>query len=154
MPNDPISMAGKAGVYLTDGNLQEADRLLSGINEASPFDAFLIKMMQLRLERNYGEAVRLSQARLAQFHYATEYDKAFDQVTLAFMQRLAGDTIGAKVTAEQARNTLDKLLKDQPDTLYILGSMSRAYAAMGEKELALKEAERAMVMWSPVLNPR
>ena len=105
MPNDPISMAGKAGVYLTDGNLQEADRLLSGINEASPFDAFLIKMMQLRLERNYGEAVRLSQARLAQFHYATEYDKAFDQVTLAFMQRLAGDTIGAKVTAEQARNT-------------------------------------------------
>jgi hypothetical protein len=142
MPNDPTSMAGKAGIYLTDGNLQEADRLLSGINESSPLNAFWDKIIQLRLERNYGEAIRLSQARLAQFHYATQTDKTFDQVWLALIQRLAGDTVGAKVTAEQARNTLDQVLKDQPDIPYILKTVSLAYAAMGEKELALKEAER------------
>ena len=55
------------------------------------------------------------QARLAQFHFDSEYDKAWDQVVLAFMQRLAGDTAGAKVTAEQARNTLEQLCRDQPD---------------------------------------
>ena len=36
-------------------------------------------------------------------------------MALAFMQRLAGDTAGAKATAEQARNTLEQLYKDQPD---------------------------------------
>ena len=32
-----------------------------------------IKISQLRLERNYGEAIRLLQARLAQFHFDSEY---------------------------------------------------------------------------------
>ena len=77
--------------------------------------AFVIKITQLRLERNYGEAVRLLQARLAQFHFASQYDKGNDQVALALTQRLAGDTAGAKVTAEQARNTLEQLYRDQPD---------------------------------------
>ena len=63
------------------------------------------------------------QARLAQFHYASECDKGSDQVALAFTQRLAGDTAGAKVTAEQARNTLEQLYRDQPDNVF-LASMS------------------------------
>ena len=75
----------------------------------------------MRLERNYGEAVRLLQARLAQFHFDSEFEKALDQVRLAFMQRLAGDTAGAKVTAEQARNTLEQLYRDQPDNLVFRG---------------------------------
>ena len=37
------------------------------------------------------------------------------------MQRLAGDTAGAKVTAEQARNTLEQLYRDQPDNAYLCG---------------------------------
>ena len=59
-------------------------------------NSFAIKITQLRLERNYGEAIRLLQARLAQFHFDSEYDKGFDQVALALMQRLAGDAAGAK----------------------------------------------------------
>ena len=115
-PNDLDVMAAKASIYQAQGNLQEAARFLSGINEQTPSeDTFEIKITQLRLERNYGEAVRLLQARLAQFHFASEYDKGNDEVTLAFMQRLAGDTAGAKVTAEQARNTFEPLYRDQPD---------------------------------------
>jgi predicted Zn-dependent protease len=64
------------------------------------------------------------------------------------MQRLAGDTAGAKVTAEQARNTLELLYKDQPHEAYLAAYLSKAYAAMGEKDLALKLAARA-VMLSP-----
>ena len=74
-------------------------------------EVFEIKITQLRLERNYGEAIRLLQARLAQFHFDSQYDKACDQVALALMQRLAGDAAGAKITAEQARNTLEQLLQ-------------------------------------------
>ena len=69
----------------------------------------------MQLERNYGEVIRLLQARLAQFHFDLEIDKAACQVALALAQRLAGDTAGAKVTAEQARNTFEQLYRDQPN---------------------------------------
>ena len=72
-PNDPELMAAKASIYQAQGKLQEAARFLSGINEQIPNeDTFQIKISQLRLERNYGEAVRLLQARLAQFHFASD----------------------------------------------------------------------------------
>src|SRR4029079_3876420 len=110
MPNAPDMMAAKARVHQAQGNLQEAARFLSEINEqTSNEDTFYIKITQLRLERNYGEAIRLLRARQAQFHFASNYEKAFDQAALGMIQRLAGDTAGVKVTAEQARNTLNAL---------------------------------------------
>ena len=115
-PGDLDVMAPKAGIYQAQGNLQEAARSLPEINWPTfPFHIFFIKIVQLRLERNYGEAVRLLQGRLAQFRYPSQWHKARDQVTLAFIQRLAGDTAGAKVTAEQARDTLEPIYRDQPD---------------------------------------
>ena len=106
-PNDPDLMATKARIYQGQGDLQESARLLSGINEQTPSPrAFDVKIDQLTFERNYGDAIRLYQDRIAQFHYGSASDKANYQVALALAQRLAGDTAGAKVTAEQARNTL------------------------------------------------
>ncbi len=146
IPNDPDVMASKASIYQAQGNLQEAARFLSGINGPIPNeDTFSIKIGQLRLERNYGEAVRLLQARLAQFHFGFDYDKGCDQVSLAFMQRLAGDAAGAKVTAEQASHTFEPLSRDQPDNRDLPAALSQVYAAMGKKDLALKAAERAIM---------
>ena len=149
-PNDPTMMAAKASIYQSGGNLQEAAKSLPEINcQTSPSFAFSTKIVQLRLERNYGEAVRLLQARLTQFRYASQDDKSPDQVALAFMQRLAGDTAGAKVTAEQARNTLEPLYRDQPDDWVSAALLSQAYAVMGEKDLALKVAEHAIMILPP-----
>ena len=103
--------------------MQQAARLLSEIPGEKPFEViFVTKITQLRLERNYGEAIRLLQARLAQFHFASEIEKAFYQLNLAFMQRLAGDTAGAKLTAEQARSTYEQLHRDQPENGGLGGS--------------------------------
>jgi TolB-like protein/Tfp pilus assembly protein PilF len=146
IPNDPDLMADKAGIYQAEGNLQEAAKLLLEINAQTPWDAFRIKIIQLRLERNFSEAVRLLQARQAQFHFASEIDKAGNQVLLAFMQHLAGDTAGARATAQQARNTLEPLCKNQPDNHYVVALLSLAYAVLGEKDSALKEAERAITL--------
>ena len=150
-PNDSNMIAAKrAGIYQAQGNLQEAARSLPEINWPTfPFHIFFIKIVQLRLERNYGEAVRLLQGRLAQFRYPSQWHKARDQVTLAFIQRLAGDTAGAKVTAEQARDTLEPIYRDQPDravSAELAATLSGAYAAMGEKDSALKVAERAIIL--------
>ena len=66
---------------------------------------------------------------------------------LAFTQRLAGDTAGAKVTAEQARNTLEPLCKDQPDNAcFAAWSVSKLMPLLGEKDSALKEAEHAIML--------
>jgi serine/threonine protein kinase/Tfp pilus assembly protein PilF len=152
-PNDADVMAAKGAIYQAQGNLPEAASFLSEIFWQTPNeDTLRIKMTQLRLERNYDEAVRLLQARLAQLHFASDYEKATDQVTLAFTQRLVGDTAGAKVTAEQARNTFEHLYRDQGDNVSRAGyaaHLSRAFAATGQKDSALKAAEDAVMLLSP-----
>jgi serine/threonine protein kinase/Tfp pilus assembly protein PilF len=154
-PYDPDMMAEKAGIYQAEGNLQEAAKLLTQVNAQTPSDsAFGMKVTQLRLERNFGEAIQLLQARLAQAHYASEFEKSWDRVTLALVQRLAGDTVGAKVTAEQARNTLEPLYKDQPDNALKFASLlPQVYAVLGEKDSALKEAERAIMLLPSAKDP-
>jgi len=145
-PNDPDVIAYKASIYQAEGNLQEAARFLSGINDTSPRIAFLTKLTQLQLERNYGELIRLLQARLARFHFDFEADKADFQLWLAFAQRLAGDTAGAKVTAEPARDAFERAYRDQPNDSNRLASLSRFYAVMREKDSALNLAQRAVML--------
>ena len=125
MPDDPDLMAEKAAMYQAEGNLQEAAKLLAKVNAQTPSrTAFGSKITQLTLERNLGEAVRLLQTRQAQFHFASEMERAGFQVLLAFTQRLAGDAAGAKANAEQARNTLEPLYKNQPDNSWFPSFLS------------------------------
>src|SRR5216117_2651783 len=136
-PNDPEVLAGKAGIYQAQGNLKEAAMFLTQISaQHSNENTASVKYDQLRLERNYGEAVRLLQARLAQVGYDSQFEKTSFQAWLALMQRLVGDTDGAKITAERARNTLEQLYRDQPYNLQSAirtANLSLAYAVMGQK---------------------
>jgi serine/threonine protein kinase/thioredoxin-like negative regulator of GroEL len=146
-PTDPDVMASKARIYHAQGNLQEAARLLSEINWQTPNgNTFETKITHLTLERNYSEAIRLLQTRQAQFHFDSEYNKGTNQVRLALAQRLAGDAVGARVTAQQARNILEQLHKEQPNDSYLAMTLSQVYAVMGEKDLALKVAERVLML--------
>ena len=121
LPNDPDVMAFKAGVYQGEGNLEEAAKLLRDVNAETPsLVVFATKITQLTLERNLSEAVRLLQARVAQYHFGSELEKGAFTGTLAFTQRLAGDNASARITAEQARNTLEPICKNQPDNGFAL----------------------------------
>jgi serine/threonine-protein kinase len=146
-PNDPELMAVKARIYQAQGNLQEAARFLSEITWQTSSDiAVATKVYQLQFERNYGEAIRLLQVRLGQFHYGSPSEKAAEQLWLALAQRLAGDTAGAKVTAEQAGNALEQFYRDKPDSHLRAVWLSLTYAVMGERDSALKTAERATML--------
>ena len=155
-PNDPDGMGAKASIYQAQGNLQEAAKLLVYVNARTPAQfLFETKIIQLRLERNLGEAVRLLQARLAQFHVASQDEKAGEQVSFALTQRAAGDATGAKITAEQARNTLEPLYREQSNNLQARGPRARAdlalqlslaCAVMAEKDSAIKIAEGAIML--------
>ena len=65
---------------------------------------------------------------------------------LALAHRVAGDTAQAKADAEQARNTLESLKKDQPDNAFVAAALAVAYAMLDEKDLALNEAQRAITL--------
>ena len=104
------------------------------------------KIYQLLLERNYGEAIRLMKARPVYFPFHSDLEKAFYHVQLAWIQRFAGDLAGAKVTAEQARNTLEPLYRDQPNDAIVARQLAAAYAVMGEKDLAIRTAEKAVML--------
>jgi serine/threonine protein kinase/Tfp pilus assembly protein PilF len=162
-PNDPDTMATRARIYQAQGNLQEAARLLSGINETSPVLLFETKAAQLLYERNYAELIRLQQARVNQDGFGWVAG-----LNLAIFQRLAGDETGAKITAEKVRNILeqpyrealeqserealereerkDQTLANRLAWLSIL--LSETYALMEEKETALELAERAIMLKS------
>jgi serine/threonine protein kinase/Tfp pilus assembly protein PilF len=147
VPNDPDLMAFKAGIYQAEGNLEEAAKLVPEINEqTSSAEAFNVKINQMRFERRFGEAVHLLQTRLAQFHFASENDKPEIQTMLPFHQHLAGDSAGASLTAKQARDTLEAGRKTRPDEAQ-WEYFALANAVIGEKDSALKYAERAVMLY-------
>src|SRR3989440_1947481 len=147
LPNELSLMALKASIYQAEGNLQEAAKSLVQVNAQTDSDAAVrFKLTQLRLERNPTEAIRLVQARQARLQFTFGIDKGIKQVGLALVQRVAGDIASAKAAAEQARNTLEPLGKDQPDNAFVAAALAVAYATLDEKGSALKEAERAITL--------
>jgi serine/threonine protein kinase/Tfp pilus assembly protein PilF len=151
-PDDVDLVSEKIRICQAQGNLQEAAKLLVDVNARTPSDAiFAAKIAQLTLERNLGEAVRLLQARLAQSQFGS--NKSGWQLYLAIVQRLAGDTAGAKASAERARKTLESFYQRQPDNPDIVAALSLAKAELGEKDSALKEAERVIMLSPSGKNP-
>jgi serine/threonine-protein kinase len=149
-PNDPEVMAEKAGIYQAQGNMKEAAEILAQIRtEYSTENAVSVKFDQFRLERNFSQAIRLLQARLALIPHDSQVEKASNQAWLALTQRLEGNIAEAKSSAEQVRDTLEQLYRDQPDRLERAGrlaELSLAYAVMGQKDVALETANRAVTV--------
>jgi TolB-like protein/Flp pilus assembly protein TadD/tRNA A-37 threonylcarbamoyl transferase component Bud32 len=152
-PNDPDVLADKAGVYQAEDDLKQASSILSTITDMSSRKALGTKAFQSQLERNYAEVIRLLRLALAQFHFDLEIDKAAYQIGLGLAQRLAGDTAGAKVTAEPARDTFEKLYRNQPNDANILTLLSKTYAVMGENDSALNLARRAVMLEPRAKDP-
>jgi len=146
LPSELSLTALKASIYQAEGNLQDAAKLLVQVNEQTNSDvAVRIKLTQWRLERNT-EALRQIQTRETRLQFTSGIEKGSKQVGLALAQRIAGETAQAKADAEQARNTLESLKKDQPDNAFVAAALAVAYAILDQKELALNEAQRATTL--------
>jgi serine/threonine-protein kinase len=147
LPEELYLIASKASIYQAEGNLQEAAKLLVQVNAQTNSDmAVRVKLAQLRLERKQAEATRFVQPRQARLYFASPMDKGIKQGGLALVQREAGDTAQAKAAAEQARNTLEPISKEQPDNAFAAAALSVIYAMLDEKDSALKEAQRSITL--------
>jgi TolB-like protein len=142
-PDDLDLLASKAAIYQAQGNLAEAGNCLGGVNALTPsYEAVSQKVDQLIFERNYRGAVQLLETRFAQFQFGSELEVGAFQEFLASSRLLAGDISGARAIAEQARNILQVLCKNQPDNDFPAIHLARTYAILGDKESAYKEAKR------------
>ena len=147
VPNDPDTVASKAKIYQAEGNLEQAGKLLAGVNAQTPsFIAFLTKMNQLFLERQFDEAIRLIHSRLTEYRDVSDIERFFNPFFLVLAQENAGDIVGARATAQQMLRPLEPLSQKDPDNPNFAQVLSIIHAVLGQKDAAIKEAERAITL--------
>jgi TolB-like protein/class 3 adenylate cyclase len=147
VPNDPDTVASKAKIYQAEGNLEQAGKLLAGVNAQTPsFIAFRTKMNQLFLERQFDEAIRLIHSRLTESRDLSDIERFLNPFFLALAQEYAGDIAGARATAQQMLGPLETLCKKDPDNPNFVSVLSLIHAVLGQKDAAIKEAERAITL--------
>src|SRR5215813_8877462 len=147
VPHDPDTVASEAKIHQAEGNLEQAGKLLVGVNAQTPsFIAFLTKMNQLFLERQFDEAIRLIHGRLAEFRGLSDIERFFNPYFLVLAKESAGDIAGARATAPEMLGPLEKLCKKDPDNKNFARALSLIRAVLGQKDAAIKEAERAITL--------
>jgi serine/threonine-protein kinase len=147
LPNDPDAVAAEARIYQKEGNLEQAGKLLVGVTAQTPsFIAFLTKMDQLFLERHFDEAIRLIHGRLAEFRDVSDFERFFNQFFLVLAKEYAGDIAGARANAQQMLRPLETLSQKDPDNPNFVSTLSIVHAVLGQKDAAIKEAERAITL--------
>jgi len=147
VPNDPDTVASKAKIYQAEGNLEQAGKLLAGVNAQTPsLIAFLTKMNQLFLERHFDEAIRLIHSRLTEYRDVSDVERFFNPFFLVLAQENAGDIVGARATAQQMLRPLEPLSQKDPDNPNFAQALSVMHAVLGQKDAAIKEAERGITL--------
>jgi TolB-like protein len=147
VPNDPNAIASEARVYQAEGNLEQAGKLLTGINQQThSFPVLETKINQLFLERRCDEAIRWINSRLTESRDVPAIERLFDQGSLVVAQECAGDIAGARATAQQMLPPIEKFSQKAPNSPPIAAGLSLVHAFLGEKDAAIKEAERAITL--------
>jgi tetratricopeptide (TPR) repeat protein len=147
VPNDPATVAFEAEIYQAQGNLEQAGKLLAGVNAQTPsFHAFRMKVNQLFLERQFDEAIRLIHDRLTEFRDLSYLERLVNPFFLLLAQEYAGDIVGARATAQQMLGPLETLCRKDPDNPNFAQVLSLTRAVLGQKDAAIKEAERVITL--------
>jgi TolB-like protein len=147
VPNNPETLASEAKIYQAEGNLEQARKMLAGVNALTPsVHAFVTKIDQLFLERHFDEAIRLIQNRLTEYRDLSDIERLFGQFFLVLGQKYAGDLVGARAAAQQTLVPLETLCQKDPDSPNFAEVLSVIRAVLGQKDAAIKEAERAITL--------
>jgi TolB-like protein/class 3 adenylate cyclase/cytochrome c-type biogenesis protein CcmH/NrfG len=147
VPNDPDTVASEAKIYQAEGNLEQAGKLLAGVNaQTHSFNVVGAQINQLFLERHCDEAIRWIHSRLTESRDVPAIERLFDQGSLVIAQECAGDIAGARATAQQMLPPIEKFFQKAPNSPPIAAGLSLVHAFLGEKDAAIREAERAITL--------
>jgi TolB-like protein/Tfp pilus assembly protein PilF/arsenate reductase-like glutaredoxin family protein len=144
-PSDNSALAIKAGIYQALGQLDQAEANLAQMHiEANAETAVGVMSDQRLLRHDYRSGVEFMQSSLAQLDPTLRLEHAEYLSLLGNFQQLGGDAAGAKSSYTQSRDEMENLLREQSDNPKLMSWLAFAYAALGDKESALKLQEEAI----------
>lgn len=145
-PDNVPFLAKKALIYQALGRLDDAEALLEGL-EAQP-DADLVQpfVYQAILRRRYDHAIRQLEDLLRRDEAAGSPGRSSIDLNLGLgdLQRLAGDSDGAKIAYRNALAELRQEEAKQPDSADIQSYLAMVYSGLGENASARKAAALAV----------
>jgi tetratricopeptide (TPR) repeat protein len=100
----------------------------------------------LFLERHFDEAIRLIHNRLTEYRDLPDIERLFNPFFLLLAQEYAGDIVGARAAAQQMLGPIETLCQKDPDNPNFAYVLSLTRAVLGQKDAAIKEAERAITL--------
>ena len=143
-PADVDVLENKASLFMAVGDLVAARAAVEKIPATKQTD---VRVILLFYERRYDEAARLLEQKLSRAERPViPADGATSHEWLGLIRARAGDAAGAKQAYLTAREELQKLAREQPENIHIAGALARAEAGLGNKEAALREAERGVAV--------
>jgi TolB-like protein/Tfp pilus assembly protein PilF len=144
-PADIAAIGRKAAIFQAMGQLELADAVLVKIR-IDPNDAqsFIAVAGQLLLQHRYPAAIELLQSCLAKINATQVFERGGALFGLGELQRFSGDAVNAKASYSQSRQILEAALGAQPDNAQIVFSLALTDAGLGERDVAMKEADRAI----------
>jgi TolB-like protein/predicted Zn-dependent protease len=144
-PTDQSAIGRKAAIYQALGQLEEADAVLAKMG-ASLSDALLVGVAtnQLVLQHRYPAAIALLQSSLAKLSTTEVVERSEALLAIGEVQRFAGDAANARASYSQARELFEAGLREQPDNAFVVSGIAVIDAGLGNKDVAIKEAEHAM----------
>src|SRR5256885_4663329 len=147
IPDDPDTLAQKAGIAQGEGDLPRAAALLAPLHPpADDTGALEIQVYQAILDRRPAQIIPRLKEILAQPDPALGYNNGELRFWLGWAQEVAGDHAAAQESWRQSRSELEPFLKEQPDNYILIGDLALANMGLGDKAAALALSEQAMTV--------
>ncbi|HEX8679548.1 MAG TPA: tetratricopeptide repeat protein [Chthoniobacterales bacterium] len=150
VPDDVDTVALQAGIAQAEGDLPRAAALLARLRPAATDTSPLqTQIYQAVLQRRPADIIPRLQQSLARPDPGSAYFLAQLRLWLGWAQQMTGDGAGAQQTWGEARAELERLLQEQPEADMLLGDLALISMALGDKDAALRLAERGIAANPP-----
>jgi serine/threonine-protein kinase len=148
-PDHAPTLSLSARLYLAEGNVERAEAIMHPI-PPTPAQSYIFEI-QIRLAlitHRYPDAINMLNAALATPETTSAVGFRADcyRYLLGCAKQLAGDEPGARAAYELAAANLEKVRKTQADTPEAAMYLGFAYAALGEKDKALRAVGEAVTL--------
>ncbi len=144
VPDDMDTLAFRAAIAQTEGDLPRAAALLAPLHPAADdTPALETQVYQAILERRPAPMITRLQELLAKPDPALGFYKGELRFWLGWAQEVAGDHAAAQESWRKARSELEPLLKEEPENITLIGDLALTNMGLGDKVAAFAMAERA-----------